>query len=66
MTYFRHSFVADHFQYLASMGPLALLAAGATIRARSTFGGNEAPRLMLGGAVLLLAGVISWQRADGV
>ena len=26
--FFRYSFVADHFQYLASMGPLALLAAG--------------------------------------
>jgi hypothetical protein len=28
--YFRFSFVADHFQYLASMGPLALAAAGMT------------------------------------
>src|SRR5437870_10585077 len=27
--FFRYSFVSDHFQYLASMGPLAL--AGATI-----------------------------------
>lgn len=26
--FFRYSFVGDHFQYLASMGPLALLAAG--------------------------------------
>lgn len=26
--YFRYSFVADHFQYLASMGPLALAGAG--------------------------------------
>ncbi len=26
--YFRYSFVADHFQYLASIGPLALAAAG--------------------------------------
>ncbi len=26
--FFRYSFVSDHFQYLAAMGPLALLAAG--------------------------------------
>ena len=28
--YFRYSLVADHFQYLASMGPLVLAAAGIT------------------------------------
>ena len=27
---FRYSFVADHFQYLASIGPIALMAAGIT------------------------------------
>jgi tetratricopeptide (TPR) repeat protein len=27
--YFRYSFIADHFQYLASVGPLALIAAAA-------------------------------------
>ena len=30
--YFRYSYVADHFQYLAGMGPLALAAAGITRR----------------------------------
>jgi protein O-mannosyl-transferase len=29
--FFRYSFVSDHFQYLASMGPLALAGAGITI-----------------------------------
>jgi protein O-mannosyl-transferase len=29
--FFRYSFVSDHFQYLASMGPLALVGAGLTI-----------------------------------
>jgi len=28
--FFRYSFVSDHFQYLASMGPLALIGAGIT------------------------------------
>ena len=33
--FFRYSFVSDHFQYLASMGPLALTGAGiATLRGR--------------------------------
>jgi protein O-mannosyl-transferase len=31
--FFRYSFVADHFQYLASMGPLALLGAGLAVAA---------------------------------
>ena len=29
--FFRYSFVSDHFQYLASMGPLALAGAGITV-----------------------------------
>ncbi|HUI08151.1 MAG TPA: tetratricopeptide repeat protein [Verrucomicrobiae bacterium] len=32
--YFRYSFVGDHFQYLASIGPTALLAAAATTALR--------------------------------
>src|SRR6202000_3107761 len=28
---FRYSFVADHFQYLAAIGPLAVIAAGVTL-----------------------------------
>ena len=32
--FFRYSFVSDHFQYLASMGPLALAGAGITILVR--------------------------------
>jgi Flp pilus assembly protein TadD len=31
--FFRYSFVSDHFQYLASMGPLALAGAGITVAA---------------------------------
>ena len=32
--FFRYSFVGDHFQYLASMGPLALLGAGVALLPR--------------------------------
>jgi Flp pilus assembly protein TadD len=62
MTYFRYSYVADHFQYLASIGPLALAAAGATILVRSMLG-NEGPQMMLGAAVLAMLGFVTWQRA---
>jgi tetratricopeptide (TPR) repeat protein len=51
--FFRYSFVGDHFQYLASMGPLALAGAGLarmTLSFRATDGGGvpsprESPRL---------------------
>jgi protein O-mannosyl-transferase len=39
--FFRYSFVSDHFQYLASMGPLALAGAGMATVARYFY---EAPR----------------------
>jgi tetratricopeptide (TPR) repeat protein len=50
--FFRYSFVSDHFQYLASMGPLALLGAGIAVAASlcrgalvgSLSGGTEARR----------------------
>ncbi len=56
----RFSWVADHFQYLASAGPLALTAAAAARLARRW------PRpLALGGVALLLLAlaVPTWQRA---
>lgn len=50
--FFRYSFVGDHFQYLASMGPLALAGAGvATVAGR---------RAALAGAVVAVAlGLVS-------
>ncbi|MFA6028736.1 MAG: tetratricopeptide repeat protein [Elusimicrobiota bacterium] len=48
---FRYSFVADHFQYLASAGPLALLAAG-LMRLRRPWGGALAA--VLAAALLAL------------
>ncbi|HUG12024.1 MAG TPA: tetratricopeptide repeat protein [Opitutaceae bacterium] len=62
-TYFwRYSFVGDHFQYLASMGPLAL--AGAGLRA-----GFDAlrspPRWLLhaaGALILMTLGILTWRQ----
>jgi len=48
--FFRYSFVGDHFQYLASMGPLALLGAGvAALPRRFSFVATCALLLGLGG-----------------
>jgi tetratricopeptide (TPR) repeat protein len=66
--FFRYSFVSDHFQYLASMGPLAL--AGATISesfrrftvAASPGRGTLFLRLGLCGILLVLLATITWQQ----
>jgi len=62
-TIFRYSLVFDHFQYLASMGPLAL--AGAGLARLSDFVIPARLRLhsILGACVLLVLGLLSWQRA---
>jgi tetratricopeptide (TPR) repeat protein len=48
---FRYSFVADHFQYLASVGPIALAAAGLA----------RLPRA-IPAVLLLILGILTWQQ----
>ncbi len=59
---FRYSFVADHYQYLASIGPLALAAAGIT----TVFGFLGKKKLFLepalSGALLLSLGLLTWRQ----
>lgn len=52
--FFRYSYVSDHFQYLASMAPLALLGAALT---------TWAPRFATAGATALLVvlGLLTWR-----
>lgn len=54
--FFRYSYVGDHFQYLASMGPLALAGASLT---------RAAPRgsFIAGGALLLALGLVTARHA---
>jgi protein O-mannosyl-transferase len=64
---FRLSLVFDHFQYLASMGPLALAGAGLVWlgrRAATRFAtATRWPVQPLAGtAVLVILGLVSWQR----
>ena len=59
---FRYSFVADHYVYLASIGPVALAVAGIT-RAFDVFG-RKIRRWQgaLGGALLLCLGLLTWRQ----
>jgi protein O-mannosyl-transferase len=61
--YFRYSFVADHFQYLASIGPLALLAAGLTHALRAVPAALGWVRQALPLALLGGLAALSWQQA---
>jgi len=59
---FLFTFVADHYQYVACIGPLALTAAG--ISRASGFWGKGTPLLkpMFCGALLLTLGVLTWRQ----
>jgi Flp pilus assembly protein TadD len=54
----RFSFVADHFQYLPSLGPLALLAAGLARACRAP----PAPCRALGAALVLVLAALAWRQ----
>jgi len=56
---FRYSFVADHFQYLASLGLIALVSAGVTIALR-----NASTQIAVTTPLLVVLGVLSWRRAE--
>ena len=60
--FFRYSFVGDHFQYLASIGPLALAGAGLT----TAFGFLKSKNPLLaptcGTALLLTLGTLTWRQ----
>jgi len=61
--FFRYSFVSDHFQYLAAMGPLALVASGIGSLARSSFGKTKLwLQPAFGAALLPILGVLTWQQ----
>ena len=63
--YFRYSFVADHFQHLASIGPLALAGAGlATAANRFKSRGWLQPMFAASCGVLLLGlGGLTWRQS---
>jgi protein O-mannosyl-transferase len=62
--FFRYSLVADHWQYFAIIGPIALAAAALTLAAR--FLERRAALLphLLGGALLVVLGILTWRQAS--
>ena len=56
---FRYTFVADHYQYVASIGLIALAAAGITV----AFKTRPFLKLACGGALLLTLGLLTWRQA---
>ena len=59
---FRYTFVADHYQYLASIGPIALASAGVATLARAF---KESRKLIFGTAfcVVLTLAMLTWRQS---
>jgi len=62
-SFWRYSFVEDHLQYLACMGPLALAGAGMVWLAEFIIPGRPWLKSSLCAGLLLVLGMLSWQRA---
>ena len=60
---FRYSFVADHFQYLASLGPLALAGAGMTRAFGLLQESKRLPAAVVGGLLIFTLGLLTWRQA---
>ena len=58
--FFRYSFVGDHFQYLASMGPLALAAAGIAWVCKFAGGERGIVYPVVSGALIVVLGGLTW------
>jgi tetratricopeptide (TPR) repeat protein len=59
---FRYSFVADHYQYVACIGPLALVAAGISTGLSRLGGSGPSLKAVVYGALVLGLGAMTWQR----
>ena len=59
---FRYSYVADHFQYLASLGVIVPIAAAVTLLGRRV---GTLPRqtVLAGAPIVVILGVLTWQQA---
>jgi tetratricopeptide (TPR) repeat protein len=59
----RYSFVADHFQYLAAMGPLALAGALLVTATNRLFPGKQMLATLLATGLLFTVGTVTWCQA---
>jgi tetratricopeptide (TPR) repeat protein len=60
--FWRYSFVGDHFQYLASMGPLALVGAALGSGYGKLRSSTATARALACGALLCVLGVLTWRQ----
>jgi tetratricopeptide (TPR) repeat protein len=60
---FRYSFVADHFQYLASVGPIALGSAGIVTASRRFKRSFPYIEPAIGAALIITLGLLTWQQS---
>jgi tetratricopeptide (TPR) repeat protein len=60
---FWYSYVADHYQYVASIGPIALVSAGATQLLRSRTSLGRAGRGSAAALVLAVLGLLAWNQS---
>ena len=61
--FLRFSFVGDHFQYLASIGPLALAGAGLSAGLDLVAKGNRFVKPVVCGTLLVVLGGLTWGRS---
>jgi tetratricopeptide (TPR) repeat protein len=61
--FFRYSFVGDHFQYLASIGPLALAAAGISVGMEFFKKRNPLLKPVICGVLLLTLAALTWRQS---
>ena len=59
---FRFSYVADHFQYLASIGPIVLAATGVTAALNSLGKRRLVLESSIGALLILTLGVLTWRQ----
>ncbi len=59
---FQYSFVADHYQYAASIGLLALAAAAISLVGKSLPGKKSFLEPAVGGILLLALGILTWRQ----
>jgi tetratricopeptide (TPR) repeat protein len=61
---FRYTFVADHYQYLASIGPIALVSAGLV---KFTEWARFGPRFLFSLGILIFGalGILTWRQSAG-
>jgi len=60
---FRYTFVADHYQYAAAIGPLALAAAVLARGGAGRFRARVRWRVVAGAALLIVLGTLTWRQA---